>query len=84
MSLSHLPTQIYSGQFLSDKSVKTGVEVEIVGLPGDQKRKFRTKWCATPNSINPIWTDEPFVFEKVGEAQAYFETLVLVTISLGW
>ncbi|KAL2098674.1 hypothetical protein ACEWY4_005154 [Coilia grayii] len=60
-----LSIKIYSGQFLSDKSVKTGVEVEIVGLPGDQKRKFRTKWSTTPNSINPIWTDEPFVFEKI-------------------
>ncbi|XP_041928275.1 1-phosphatidylinositol 4,5-bisphosphate phosphodiesterase beta-2 [Alosa sapidissima] len=60
-----LSIKIYSGQFLSEKSVKTGVEVEIIGLPGDQKRKFRTKWCVTPNSINPVWTDEPFVFEKI-------------------
>ena len=57
--------QIYSGQFLSDKSVKTGVEAEIIGLPGDPKKKFRTKWTATANAINPVWNEEPFVFEKV-------------------
>lgn len=57
--------QIYSGQFLSDKNVKTAVEVEIIGLPGDPKRKYRTKNTATPNAINPVWNEEPFVFEKV-------------------
>lgn len=62
--LAH-PPQIYSGQFLSDKSVKTGVEVEVIGLPGDPKKKYRTKWSTTPNAINPVWNEEPFVFEKV-------------------
>ena len=57
--------QIYSGQFLSDKNVKTGVEVEVIGLPGDPKKKYRTKWSPTPNAINPVWNEEPFVFEKV-------------------
>ncbi|KAJ7989053.1 hypothetical protein DPEC_G00315560 [Dallia pectoralis] len=57
--------RIYSGQFLSDKTVKTGVEVEIIGLPGDPKKKFRTKWSSTPNAINPVWNEEPFVFEKI-------------------
>ncbi|KAI4804121.1 hypothetical protein KUCAC02_025763 [Chaenocephalus aceratus] len=56
---------IYSGQFLSDKSVKTGVEVEVIGLPGDPKKKYRTKWTTTPNAINPVWNEEPFVFEKI-------------------
>ncbi|TKS86546.1 1-phosphatidylinositol 4,5-bisphosphate phosphodiesterase beta-2 [Collichthys lucidus] len=56
---------IYSGQFLSDKNVKTGVEVEIIGLPGDPKKKYRTKWSPTPNAINPVWNEEPFVFEKI-------------------
>ncbi|XP_077434093.1 1-phosphatidylinositol 4,5-bisphosphate phosphodiesterase beta-2 [Vanacampus margaritifer] len=60
-----LTIKIYSGQFLSDKSVKTGVEVEIVGLPGDPKKKYRTKWSTTPNSINPVWNEEPFVFDKI-------------------
>ncbi|KAJ8341425.1 hypothetical protein SKAU_G00337160 [Synaphobranchus kaupii] len=62
---STLTIQIYSGQFLSDKNVKTGVEVEIIGLPKDPKRKFRTKWSTTPNAINPLWNEEPFVFEKI-------------------
>ncbi|XP_037097961.1 1-phosphatidylinositol 4,5-bisphosphate phosphodiesterase beta-2 isoform X1 [Syngnathus acus] len=60
-----LTIKIFSGQFLSDKSVKTGVEVEIIGLPGDPKKKYRTKWSTTPNSINPVWNEEPFVFDKI-------------------
>uniref|UniRef100_A0AAQ6II69 Phosphoinositide phospholipase C n=1 Tax=Anabas testudineus TaxID=64144 RepID=A0AAQ6II69_ANATE len=56
---------IKAGQFLSDKSVKTGVEVEVIGLPGDPKKKYRTKWTTTPNAINPVWNEEPFVFEKI-------------------
>ncbi|KAK5857231.1 hypothetical protein PBY51_010489 [Eleginops maclovinus] len=62
---STLTIKIYSGQFLSDKSVKTGVEVEVIGLPGDPKKKYRTKWTTTPNAINPVWNEEPFVFEKI-------------------
>ncbi|XP_053191151.1 1-phosphatidylinositol 4,5-bisphosphate phosphodiesterase beta-2 [Scomber japonicus] len=62
---STLTIKIYSGQFLSDKSVKTGVEVEVIGLPGDPKKKYRTKWSPTPNAINPVWNEEPFVFEKI-------------------
>ncbi|MGH0123736.1 UNVERIFIED_CONTAM: hypothetical protein FKN15_013602 [Acipenser sinensis] len=57
--------QIYSGQFLSDKNAKTGVEVEVIGLPGDPKCKYKTKWSAAHNSINPVWNEEPFVFEKI-------------------
>lgn len=64
-NLMHLSQQIYSGQFLCEKSVKTGVEVEVIGLPGDPKKKYRTKWSTTPNAINPVWNEEPFVFEKV-------------------
>uniref|UniRef100_A0A667Z205 1-phosphatidylinositol 4,5-bisphosphate phosphodiesterase n=1 Tax=Myripristis murdjan TaxID=586833 RepID=A0A667Z205_9TELE len=60
-----LTIKIYSGQFLTDKSVKTGVEVEVIGLPGDPKKKYRTKWSTTPNAINPVWNEEPFVFEKI-------------------
>ncbi|XP_030622930.1 1-phosphatidylinositol 4,5-bisphosphate phosphodiesterase beta-2 [Chanos chanos] len=62
---STLTIKIYSGQFLSEKNVKTAVEVEIIGLPNDPRRKYRTKWSATPNAINPSWNDEPFVFEKI-------------------
>ncbi|KAK1338921.1 hypothetical protein QTO34_019589 [Cnephaeus nilssonii] len=36
-----------------------------VWLPGDPKRRYRTKLSATANSINPIWNEEPFVFEKI-------------------
>ncbi|XP_054653370.1 1-phosphatidylinositol 4,5-bisphosphate phosphodiesterase beta-2 isoform X2 [Dunckerocampus dactyliophorus] len=60
-----LTIKIYSGQFLSEKNVRTGVEVEVIGLPGDPKKKYRTKWSTTPNSINPVWNEEPFVFEKI-------------------
>ncbi|XP_061105892.1 1-phosphatidylinositol 4,5-bisphosphate phosphodiesterase beta-2 isoform X2 [Conger conger] len=62
---STLTIKIYSGQFLSEKNVKTGVEVEIIGLPKDPKRKCRTKWSPTANAINPVWNEEPFVFEKI-------------------
>ncbi|KFQ51811.1 1-phosphatidylinositol 4,5-bisphosphate phosphodiesterase beta-2, partial [Nestor notabilis] len=56
---------ILSGQFLSDRSVKTYVEVELFGLPRDTKRKYRTKLASTANSINPVWKEEAFVFEKI-------------------
>ena len=58
--------QVISGQFLSERSVRTYVEVELFGLPGDPKRRYRTKLSPTTNSINPVWNEEPFVFEKVG------------------
>ncbi|XP_072193486.1 1-phosphatidylinositol 4,5-bisphosphate phosphodiesterase beta-2 [Excalfactoria chinensis] len=62
---STLSVTILSGQFLSDRSVKTYVEVELFGLPRDTKRKYRTKVTSTANSINPVWKEEPFVFEKI-------------------
>ncbi|XP_009970832.3 1-phosphatidylinositol 4,5-bisphosphate phosphodiesterase beta-2 [Tyto alba] len=62
---STLSVTILSGQFLSDRSVKTYVEVELFGLPRDTKRKYRTKVTSTANSINPVWKEEAFVFEKI-------------------
>ncbi|NWY48602.1 PLCB2 phosphodiesterase, partial [Sylvia atricapilla] len=56
---------VLSGQFLSDRSVRTYVEVELLGLPRDAKRKHRTKLTSTANSINPVWKEEAFVFEKI-------------------
>ncbi|NWV62679.1 PLCB2 phosphodiesterase, partial [Malurus elegans] len=56
---------VLSGQFLSDRSVKTYVEVELLGLPRDAKRKHRTKLTSTANSINPVWKEEAFIFEKI-------------------
>ncbi|NXH95003.1 PLCB2 phosphodiesterase, partial [Pachycephala philippinensis] len=56
---------VLSGQFLSDRSVKTYVEVELLGLPRDAKRKHRTKLTSTANSINPVWKEEAFVFEQI-------------------
>ncbi|NXD26932.1 PLCB2 phosphodiesterase, partial [Spelaeornis formosus] len=56
---------VLSGQFLSDRSVKTYVEVELLGLPRDAKRRHRTKLTSTANSINPVWKEEAFVFEKI-------------------
>ncbi|NXY20406.1 PLCB2 phosphodiesterase, partial [Atrichornis clamosus] len=56
---------VLSGQFLSDRSVKTYVEVELFGLPRDTKRKYRTKLTSMANSINPVWKEEAFVFEKI-------------------
>ncbi|OCT68756.1 1-phosphatidylinositol 4,5-bisphosphate phosphodiesterase beta-2 [Xenopus laevis] len=56
---------ILSGQFLCEKCVKTYVEVELFGLPGDPKRKYKTKLTSVPNTINPVWKEELFVFEKI-------------------
>uniref|UniRef100_A0A8C6QG01 1-phosphatidylinositol 4,5-bisphosphate phosphodiesterase n=1 Tax=Nannospalax galili TaxID=1026970 RepID=A0A8C6QG01_NANGA len=60
-----LSITVISGQFLSERSVRTYVEVELFGLPGDPKRRYRTKLSPTTNSINPVWKEEPFVFEKI-------------------
>uniref|UniRef100_A0A8C6VDH3 Phosphoinositide phospholipase C n=1 Tax=Naja naja TaxID=35670 RepID=A0A8C6VDH3_NAJNA len=62
---STLSITIISGQFLSERSVKSYIEVELFGLPGDPKRRYRTKVTPNANSINPIWNEDPFVFEKV-------------------
>ncbi|XP_067414267.1 1-phosphatidylinositol 4,5-bisphosphate phosphodiesterase beta-2 isoform X2 [Emydura macquarii macquarii] len=62
---STLSITILSGQFLSERSVRTYAEVELFGLPGDPKRKYRTKLTPSPNSINPVWKEEAFVFEKI-------------------
>ena len=54
-----------SGQFLSDKRVSTYVEVDMFGLPADTVRKrFRTR-IVLNNGLNPIYDQEPFVFNKV-------------------
>ncbi|XP_051000336.1 1-phosphatidylinositol 4,5-bisphosphate phosphodiesterase beta-2 [Acomys russatus] len=60
-----LSVTVISGQFLSERSVRTYVEVELFGLPGDPKRRYRTKLSPTANSINPVWKEDPFVFEKI-------------------
>lgn len=57
--------QVISGQFLMDKKVGVYVEVDIFGLPADTKRKYRTK-TSNGNSLDPVWDDETFVFNKVG------------------
>ncbi|XP_061769725.1 1-phosphatidylinositol 4,5-bisphosphate phosphodiesterase beta-3 isoform X2 [Nerophis ophidion] len=56
--------KVISGQFLSDKKVGVYVELDIYGLPTDTKRKNRTK-TSNGNSLDPIWDDDPFVFNKV-------------------
>ncbi|KAL2790373.1 1-phosphatidylinositol 4,5-bisphosphate phosphodiesterase beta-2 isoform 2 [Daubentonia madagascariensis] len=60
-----LSITVISGQFLSERSVRTYVEVELFGLPGDPKRRYRTKLSPSTNSINPVWKEEPFVFDKI-------------------
>nr|XP_057924917.1 1-phosphatidylinositol 4,5-bisphosphate phosphodiesterase beta-3 [Doryrhamphus excisus] len=56
--------KVISGQFLSDKKVGVYVEVDIFGLPTDTKRKYKTK-TSNGNSLDPIWDDDAFVFNKV-------------------
>lgn len=62
--------QVMSGQFLSDKKVGVYVEVDMFGLPADTKRKYRTKTSAG-NSLDPLWDDEMFVFNKVPDAHKH-------------
>lgn len=59
--------------------MRTYVEVELFGLPGDPKRRYRTKLSPTANSINPVWKEEPFIFEKVLEMG-----LALVSVPSSW
>uniref|UniRef100_A0A3B5AVL8 1-phosphatidylinositol 4,5-bisphosphate phosphodiesterase n=1 Tax=Stegastes partitus TaxID=144197 RepID=A0A3B5AVL8_9TELE len=56
--------KVISGQFLTDKKVGVYVEVDILGLPVDTKRKYRTK-PSNGNSLDPVWDDDMFVFNKV-------------------
>ena len=58
------PPQVVSGQFLTDKKVGVYVEVDIFGLPADTKRKYRTR-PSNGNSLDPVWDDDMFVFNKV-------------------
>uniref|UniRef100_A0A8C8FMZ7 Phosphoinositide phospholipase C n=1 Tax=Oncorhynchus tshawytscha TaxID=74940 RepID=A0A8C8FMZ7_ONCTS len=55
---------VISGQFLTDKKVGVYVEVDMFGLPADTKRKYRTR-TSNGNSLDPVWDDETFVFNKV-------------------
>ncbi|XP_023821579.1 1-phosphatidylinositol 4,5-bisphosphate phosphodiesterase beta-3 isoform X2 [Oryzias latipes] len=57
--------KVVSGQFLTEKKVGVYVEVDIFGLPADTKRKYRTKTSSNSNSLDPVWDDEMFVFNKV-------------------
>ncbi|XP_060077533.1 1-phosphatidylinositol 4,5-bisphosphate phosphodiesterase beta-1-like [Ylistrum balloti] len=57
--------KIISGSLLSEKKMGTYVEVEMYGLPTDTvRKKFKTN-MVTNNGINPVYSSEPFVFEKV-------------------
>lgn len=58
-----------SGQFLTDRKVGVYVEVDIFGLPADTKRKYRTK-TSNGNSLDPVWDDEMFVFNKVTDEKS--------------
>lgn len=67
--------QVISGQFLSDKKVGVYVEVDLFGLPVDTKRKYRTK-TSNGNSLDPVWNDETFVFNKVFHSPARIQMSV--------
>ncbi|XP_021345453.1 1-phosphatidylinositol 4,5-bisphosphate phosphodiesterase beta-1-like isoform X4 [Mizuhopecten yessoensis] len=57
--------KIISGSLLSEKKIGTYVEVEMYGLPTDTvRKKFKTNMVQN-NGINPVYSSEPFVFEKV-------------------
>ena len=67
-----------SGQFLSEKRASVFVEVEMYGLPADTVRKrFKTKIISN-NGMNPVWDEDPFVFEKVYKITFYRKIKVLI------
>lgn len=68
-----------SGQFLTDKKVGVYVEVDIFGLPADTKRKYRTK-TSNGNSLDPVWDDEMFVFNKVHVILNVFQMFLSLVI----
>ena len=53
-----------SGQFLTDRSCKTYVQVDIYGLPTDTKPKNKTKLVMN-NCMNTVYNEDAFVFKKV-------------------
>ncbi|PAA76624.1 hypothetical protein BOX15_Mlig033595g2, partial [Macrostomum lignano] len=60
-----LSLRVISGYFLSERRVGTFVELEMFGLPADTvRRRFRTR-TVPGNGINPVYSQEPFVFKKV-------------------
>lgn len=80
----HSHSQIISGQFLNDKKVGVYVEVDMFGLPADTKRKYRTK-TSNNNSLDPVWDDETFVFNKVtnerSSSSTHFSSVVHKTVN---
>lgn len=51
--------------------MSTYVEVDMFGLPADTVRKrFRTKTVIN-NGVNPVYDQEPFVFNKVCTLPAF-------------
>jgi len=70
---------VISGQFLTDKKVGVYVEVDIFGLPADTKRKYRTK-TSNGNSLDPVWDDEMFVFNKVHVILNVFQMFLSLVI----
>uniref|UniRef100_A0A3B5AB53 1-phosphatidylinositol 4,5-bisphosphate phosphodiesterase n=1 Tax=Stegastes partitus TaxID=144197 RepID=A0A3B5AB53_9TELE len=75
--------KVISGQFLTDKKVGVYVEVDILGLPVDTKRKYRTK-PSNGNSLDPVWDDDMFVFNKVARRYRSFLQLIVSPFSPGY
>uniref|UniRef100_A0A8C6LZI6 Phosphoinositide phospholipase C n=1 Tax=Nothobranchius furzeri TaxID=105023 RepID=A0A8C6LZI6_NOTFU len=55
---------VISGQFLSERKVGVIVEVDMFGLPGDAKKRAKTK-MSNGNSMDPVWKNEKFFFPQV-------------------
>jgi len=61
---AELSVRIISGQFLAERKCGTNVELEMYGIANDcVRRKHKTK--TSVGSTNPVWTDDPFKFQKV-------------------
>ncbi|RMB90460.1 hypothetical protein DUI87_33061 [Hirundo rustica rustica] len=59
-----LSVQVLSGQFLAERRCGVFVELEVFGLPGDTRRRCRTR-TSQGNAFNPVWDEEPLVLHKV-------------------
>uniref|UniRef100_A0A1A7XC82 1-phosphatidylinositol 4,5-bisphosphate phosphodiesterase n=2 Tax=Iconisemion striatum TaxID=60296 RepID=A0A1A7XC82_9TELE len=55
---------VISGQFLSERKVGVFVEVDMFGIPGDTKKRVKTK-MSNGNSLDPVWRNETFYFPQV-------------------
>ena len=77
LDFQNLFFRIISGQFLAERKCGTNVELEMYGIANDcVRRKHKTK--TSVGSTNPVWTDEPFRFQKVRKQHSPYKPSIAV------